>query len=133
MVDGVECVEGRVGSATVLHSGGEATDRGADVIICPIGCVAGSPAWSEHEPGVLLAEALPAGQLGGDERSAEASVRLLPVSVASDEPGASRPEQSKSAASGVTMNIEIPGRALVSLEGAVDGDIVRAVLESLRG
>jgi transposase len=74
-----------------------------------------------------------AGQLGGDERSAEASVRLLPVSVDSDEPCASRPEQGESAASCVTMNIEIPGRALVSLEGAVDADIVRAVLESLRG
>ncbi len=74
-----------------------------------------------------------AGQLGGDERSAEASVRLLPVSVDSDEPCASGPELGKSAASCVTMNIEIPGRALVSLEGAVDADIVRAVLESLRG
>jgi transposase len=74
-----------------------------------------------------------AGQLGGDERSAEASVRLLPVSVDSDEPCASKPEQGGSAPSCVTMNIEIPGRALVSLEGAVDADIVRAVLESLRG
>ena len=60
-------------------------------------------------------------------------MRLLPVSVESDEPVASRPELSKSAASCVTMNIEIRGRALVSLEGAVDADIVRAVLESLRG
>jgi hypothetical protein len=60
-------------------------------------------------------------------------VRLLPVSVESDEPVASRPELSKSGASCVTMNIEIRGRALVSLEGAVDADIVRAVLESLRG
>jgi transposase len=74
-----------------------------------------------------------AGQLGSDERSTEASVRLLPVSVGSDEPCASRPEQGESAASCVTMNIEIAGRALVSLEGAVDADIVRAVLESLRG
>jgi transposase len=74
-----------------------------------------------------------AGQLGSDERSTEASVRLLPVSVGSDEPCASRPEQGESAASCVTMNIEIAGHALVSLEGAVDADIVRAVLESLRG
>jgi hypothetical protein len=58
-----------------------------------------------------------AGQLGGGEkRSAESSVRLLlPVSVGSDEPCAVKPEQGKSAASCVTMNIEIPGRALVSL------------------
>jgi len=58
-----------------------------------------------------------AGQLGGGEkRSAESSVRLLlPVSVGSDEPCAVKPEQGKSAALCVTMNIEIPGRALVSL------------------
>jgi hypothetical protein len=31
------------------------------------------------------------------------------------------------------MNIEFPGGALVSLFGAVDAEIVRAVLESLRG
>jgi transposase len=74
-----------------------------------------------------------AGQLGGDGRSAESSVRLLPVSVGSDEPCAVKPEQGESAASCVSMNIEIPGRALVSLQGAVDGDMIRAVLESLRG
>jgi hypothetical protein len=60
-------------------------------------------------------------------------VRLLPVSVGSDEPCAVKPEQGESAACCVSMNIEIPGRALVSLEGAVDADMVRAVLESLRG
>src|ERR1700691_2929438 len=73
-----------------------------------------------------------AGQLGGDGRSAESSLRLLPVSVGSEEPCAVKPEQG-GAASCVSMNIEIPGRALVSLQGAVDADIVRAVLESLRG
>jgi hypothetical protein len=31
------------------------------------------------------------------------------------------------------MNIGIPGRALVSLEGAIDARIILAVLESLRG
>jgi hypothetical protein len=33
----------------------------------------------------------------------------------------------------LTMNIEFPGGALVSLAGTVDAEIVRAVLESLRG
>jgi transposase len=75
-----------------------------------------------------------AGQLCRDERIEQArSVQLLPVSVDSDEPSEAEPEQSDSATPGLTMNIEIPGRALVSLEGAVDADIVRAVLESLRG
>ena len=74
-----------------------------------------------------------AGQLGTPEHSAEPSVRLLPVAVADCKWSGSGPQRSESAASGVTMNIEIAGRALVSLEGAVDAAIVRAVLESLRG
>jgi transposase len=75
-----------------------------------------------------------AGQLGGDERIEQPrSVQLLPVSVDSDEPSEAEPEQGESATPGLTMNIEIPGRALVSLEGAVDAEIVRAVLESLCG
>jgi transposase len=75
-----------------------------------------------------------AGQLCRDERIEQPrSVQLLPVSVDSDEPSEADPEQSESATPGLTMNIEIPGRALVSLEGAVDAEIVRAVLESLRG
>ncbi len=31
------------------------------------------------------------------------------------------------------MNIEIPGCALVSLEGAIDAMFIRTVLEGLRG
>ena len=52
-------------------------------------------------------------------------LQLLPVSV-SDEPAG------KSSGTG-TINIEFPGRALVSIEGHADPSIVRAVLESLRG
>jgi len=75
-----------------------------------------------------------AGQLGRDEGIGQArSVQLLPVSVDRDEPSEAEPEQSESATPGLTINIEIPGRALVSLEGALDAAIVRAVLESLRG
>jgi transposase len=75
-----------------------------------------------------------AGQLGGDECVEHPrGVPLLPVCVDSSEPSEAVPEQSESVAAGLTMNIEIPGRALVSLEGAVDAGIIRAVLESLRG
>ena len=75
-----------------------------------------------------------AGQLCRDKRIEQPrSVQLLPVSVDSGEPSEAEPEQSESTTPGLTMNIEIPGRALVSLEGAVDAKIVRAVLESLRG
>jgi len=72
-----------------------------------------------------------AGQLGKNEQPE--GMRLLPVSVSDEEPSQKAPEQNTPAPSGVTINIEIPGRALVSVEGAVDAAIVRAVVESLRG
>ena len=56
------------------------------------------------------------------------AVRLLPVSV-SDE---AKQEPGLSLSSNVTINIEIPGHALVSVEGQVGVEIVRVVLESLR-
>jgi transposase len=73
-----------------------------------------------------------AGQLGSDCGS-EQQVRLLPVSVSEDQPADTVPEEATKSVPGVTINIEFPGHTLVSLEGAVDADIVRAVVESLRG
>ena len=77
-------------------------------------------------------------QLGGESAVEAPSLRLLPVSVVNETPSeAERSEADtgvqESASPGLTMNIEIPGRALVSLEGAFDAAVVRAVLESLRG
>jgi transposase len=57
------------------------------------------------------------------------AVRLLPVSVSEDP----KQESGLAVSSNLTINIEIPGRALVSLEGQVSAEIVRVVLESLRG
>ena len=71
-----------------------------------------------------------AGQLGANEQSE--GVRFLPVSMAEDEPSSATPDESVSSDGHVTINIEIPGCALVSVEGAVDASIVRAVMESLR-
>jgi transposase len=71
-----------------------------------------------------------AGQLGGNEQSE--GVRFLPVSMAEDEPSSAAPDESVSSDGHVTINIEIPGYALVSVEGAVDASIIRAVIESLR-
>ena len=71
-----------------------------------------------------------AGQLAASEQSSE--VRFLPVSVAEDLPPSDAPEESHNSDRCVTINIEIPGCALVSVEGAVDAGIVRAVMESLR-
>ena len=73
-----------------------------------------------------------AGQLCEDEFTERPrSVQLLPISVADDEPLAA--EQIKTSTPHLTMNIEIPGRALVSLEGAIDAMFIRTVLEGLRG
>jgi transposase len=72
-----------------------------------------------------------AGQLG--ESELPEGMRLLPVSVSDEEPSQKALEQNTLAPSGVSINIEIPGRALVSVEGAVDAAIVRAVVESLCG
>lgn len=72
------------------------------------------------------------GQLGSDG-GAEQQVRLLPVSVSDDQRAETEPEVAASSVPGVTINIEFPGRTLVSFEGAVNADIVRAVVESLRG
>jgi len=73
-----------------------------------------------------------AGQLGSDG-GAEQQVRLLPVTVSDDHPAEKEPEEATDPVPGVTINIEFPGRTLVRVEGAVDADIVRAVVESLRG
>ena len=73
-----------------------------------------------------------AGLLGNDG-GAEQKVRLLPVSVSDEQPPEPESEGATSPVPGLTINIEFPGRTLVSVEGAVDADIVRAVVESLRG
>lgn len=71
-----------------------------------------------------------AGQLAANEQSD--GVRFLPVSVTEDVPAFEVPDESRSSQQCVTINIEFPGCALVSVEGAVDASIVRAVMESLR-
>jgi transposase len=71
------------------------------------------------------------GELGPGSQSE--GVRLLPVSVNGEEPSSTVPQKATESRTGVTMNIEIPGGASVSIEGAVDAAMVRAVVESLRG
>jgi len=61
------------------------------------------------------------------------NVQLLPISVKDDEPVTADQEKIKTLAPRLTMNIEIPGRALVSLEGDFDAKFIRTVLEGLRG
>ena len=69
------------------------------------------------------------GKLGAAPVSA---MKLLPVSVVEDE-GPLRPELPEAApSSSGTIHIELPGEIRLSLEGSLDPDLVRAVLQSLR-
>ncbi len=69
------------------------------------------------------------GKLGAARVSA---MKLLPVSVVKDEE-LLRPELSEAApSSSGTIHIELPGEIRLSLEGSLDPDLVRAVLQSLR-
>lgn len=59
--------------------------------------------------------------------------RLLPVTVVDEaEPGEEQ-HASVAAPSSGAIHIELPGRALISVEGRADAVLLRAILESLRG
>lgn len=66
------------------------------------------------------------GRLGTPVRTA---LKLLPVSVG-EEHTDEMPIPPRSSSSGV-IHIELPGRALVSVEGTVDATLIHAVLKSL--
>jgi transposase len=69
------------------------------------------------------------GQLGGGPQS---KLKLLSVTV-SDEADLVKPERAGTPVSSPgALHIELPGRALVSVEGSVDLSLVRVVLEALR-
>jgi transposase len=56
---------------------------------------------------------------------------LLPVTVAAEPSSVMAPEVAPVATPSGSIHIELPGRALVSLESGVDPALVRTVLESL--
>jgi transposase len=56
---------------------------------------------------------------------------LLPVTVAAEPSSAITPEAPPVALSSGSIHIELPGRALVTVENGVDAGLVRVVLESL--
>ncbi|MGA3344489.1 MAG: transposase [Terracidiphilus sp.] len=61
----------------------------------------------------------------------ESRTELLPVTVTSEPRSVMVPEVSPVLASPGSIHIELPGRALVSVESGVDPTLVRAVLGSL--
>ena len=69
------------------------------------------------------------GLLGGQLQS---GMKLLPVTVADHSELAQEVQAEAIAPCAGAIHIELPGRALISLEGRVAAATVRAVLESLR-
>jgi transposase len=69
-----------------------------------------------------------AGRLGGPA----SEMKLLPVAVVEQKQPPTRDELAAQT-SGGAIHIELPGRAVISLEGSVDPSLVRAVLDCLRG
>ena len=67
------------------------------------------------------------GALGGTPAG---ELKLLPVSI-SEEVSLAKPVEPQPVRTGA-IHVELPGRALISLEGDLDPAVVRAVLESLR-
>jgi transposase len=67
------------------------------------------------------------GALGG---TAASELKLLPVSIG-EEVTLAKPVEPQPSRTGA-IHVELPGRALISLEGDLDPSVVRAVLESLR-
>jgi len=61
----------------------------------------------------------------------ESRTELLPVTVTTDPDNVMMPEAIPVASSLSSIHIELPGRALVSVESGVDPTLVRAVLGSL--
>lgn len=64
-------------------------------------------------------------------RAKEAKAELLPVILAAEPNRGITPEITAPAGARGSIHIELPGRALVSVEHGVDATLVRAVLESL--
>ena len=61
----------------------------------------------------------------------EPSMALIPVAVASLEDEGRETEEAAMPAGGA-IHIELPGRALISVESGADSSLVRSILESLR-
>ena len=58
-------------------------------------------------------------------------IKLLPVRVVEEPAAVAAPVAEIASVQAGTIHIELPGRALISLEGSVDPAMIRAVLRSL--
>jgi len=61
----------------------------------------------------------------------EPSVALIPVTVSNPADKKREPEAAAPSAGG-SIHIELPGRALISIENGADPSLLRSILESLR-
>jgi len=69
---------------------------------------------------------------GASWAAKQARTELLPVTLAAEPSRMITPEAPAVAASSGAIHIELPGRALVTVENGVDAALVRVVLESLQ-
>ena len=67
----------------------------------------------------------------GTLTTSEKNTELLPVTVAAESCSVFIPKAPASSSCTGSIHIELPGRALVTVEAGVDTAVVRAVLESL--
>ena len=68
------------------------------------------------------------GTLGFDQ---QAQTRLVPVTVTAEPNSVTLPEIAPVTAPSGSIHIELPGRAVISVEAGVDPELVRTVLGSL--
>lgn len=61
----------------------------------------------------------------------ESCSALVPVTVSASE-ASDEPEDAPQASSGGAIHIELPGRAMISVESGADAVLLRSILESLR-
>ncbi|MBV8072676.1 MAG: transposase [Acidobacteriaceae bacterium] len=62
----------------------------------------------------------------------ESCSALIPVTMSSASEASDEPEEAPQASSGGAIHIELPGRAMISVESGADPVLLRSILESLR-
>ena len=62
----------------------------------------------------------------------ESSTALIPVTVSTSDESPNEAEEVPHSSCGGAIHIELPGRAMISVESGADSSLVRSILESLR-
>jgi transposase len=71
------------------------------------------------------------GAMGVGQRDQQGQTKLVPVTVTADPNSVTLPGIAPVTAASGSIHIELPGRAVISVEAGVDPELVRTVLGSL--